>query len=226
MTVRTARALLAAGCLALAAPAAASPAPRTMVREALAAIEAGNPALHTTFRPGSPVPSVLTGVAIPTRGATPRARVEGFINSHRDLFGGASLEVEAINERRGRTLARLGQRHDGLVVLDRAMTVTLDAAGHVVQLSGEASPLTHVERATIDAEAAREIAIRAVTRTGAPAQLPELHAVVSRGIVALGARGTEVFEVELSRQPLREHLVVRVDAHRGRVIGVRDRIEH
>lgn len=226
MTVRFARALFAAGGIALAAPALAAPAPRAEVRAALDAIEAANPALHATFRPGSPVPSVLTGVAIPTAGETPRARVLGFVAAHRGLFGGAELVVGDVTARGARTVARLEQRHAGQVVLDRAMTVTLDAAGRVVQMSGELSPLTTVEPATIDADAAREIAIRAVTRTPAPAALPALATVVRRGVVALGGRGTEVFEVELSRAPLREHLVVRVDAHRGRVIGVQNRIEH
>lgn len=226
MTVRSARALFAAGCLALAAPAAAAPAPRAEVRAALDALEAGNPALQATFRPGSPVPSTLRGVAIPTVGATPAARVEGFVAAHRGLFGGATLVVDAVTERRGRTVARLGQRHDGRVVLDRAMNVTLDAEGRVVQLSGEATPLSTVDRATIDADTARELAVRHVLRAPAPARLPEVYTRVRPGIVALGARGTEVFEVELAREPLREHLVVRVDAHRGRVIGVRDLIEH
>ncbi|MCB9542323.1 MAG: hypothetical protein R3F65_24500 [bacterium] len=222
MTVHLARALCAAGCLALAAPALAAPAPRAEVRAALDAIEAHHPRLHATFRPGSPVPAVLTGVAIPTVGETPRARVEGFVAAHRALFGGAELVVGDVSARGARTVARLEQRHGGLVVLDRAMTVTLDAAGRVVQMSGELSPLTTVEAATIDADAARAIALRAVLGDAAATA----HTEVRRGLVALGGRGTEVFEVELMRQPLREHLVVRVDAHRGRVIGVQNRIEH
>lgn len=224
MPARLTRALLGAGCLVLAAPAVASPTPT--VRAALDTLEVAHPTLTTTFRPDSPVPATLTGVEIPTRGETPTARVEGFVRAHRALLGDAELAVVGVSERRGRTVARLVQHHAGLEVLDRASTVTLDADGDVVRFTGAVASIERLDRATIDEASARDLAIRAVMKTPADAPTPEMHARVRRGVVVVGTRGTEVYEVELSRQPLREHLVVRVDAHRGRVIGVRDRIEH
>lgn len=224
MPARLTRALFGAGCLVFAAPAVASPTPD--VRAALDTLAVEHPTLDTTFRPGARVPVALTGVEIPTVGATPTARVEGFVRAHRALFGGAELAVGAVSERRGRTVARLVQRHEGLAVLDRTATVTLDAEGDVVRFTGAVATIERVDRATIDEATARALAIRAVTKAPADAPLPEMHTRIARGLVVVGTRGTEVFEVEMSRQPMREHLVVRVDAHRGRVIGLRNRIEH
>lgn len=224
MSARLTRALFGAGCLVFAAPAVASPTPD--VRAALDTLTVEHPTLDATFRPDSRAPATLRGVEIPTEGATPTARVEGFVQRHRALFAGAELAVSSVSERRGRVVARLVQRHDGLEVLDRTATVTLDADGDVVRFNGAVATIDRVDRATIDEDAARALAIRAVTKTPADAPLPELHTRIERGVVVVGTRGTEVFEVELSRQPMREHLVVRVDAHRGRVIGMRNVVEH
>ena len=49
---------------------------------------------------------------------------------------------------------------------------------------------------------------------------------VFRGVIVLGSVGTEVYEVHTTRLPMAEHLVVRIDAHAGRVLSVRNRIIH
>lgn len=236
MTARLARAvcgLVTAGCLGLAGPSLAGPAPDPGVAPpspsstparpdaALARLRATHPALTTTRRPGSPVPSVISGLSVPTAGPTPEARVEGFLAAHRDLFGGAELTVERAAPRPGRTLVHLRQRHGALPVLDRGAVVVLDDAGRVVRISGDVRPLTRLDRATIDEADARALALRHLgLDAAAPATLER------RGVVAVGGHGIEVIEVELSRQPLAEHLVVRIDAHAGRVIGVRNRMVH
>ncbi len=227
MTARLARALIAAGCLATAAPAIAAPvAPATVVEPALDALRLEHPELRAVRRAGSPVPTVLTGLAVPTEGADAHARVAGFLARHQGIFGGAELVADTIRTRPGRTLVSLNQTHAGLPVLDRGVTLVLDADGRVVRISGDVRPVTRLERATIDPATAREIAVRHATGASLAEPLPDVPTSIERGIVAVGGHGVEVFEVEVVRQPLAEHFVVRIDAHAGRVLSVRNRVTH
>ncbi len=226
MIARLARALLAAGCLVGSASALAAPPGPSDAAAALDRLRVDHPALKATHRPGSPVPTVLSGLAVPTEGADAAARVEGFLAGHRALFAGAELRVDTVRPRPARTLVALTQTHDGLPVLDRGASVTLDADGRVVRVSGHVRPLTHVDRATIDPEAARALAVRHITGASMAEPLPQIALRVDRGVVAVGSRGTEVYEVHVSRRPLAEHLIVRIDAHAGRVLGVRNGMVH
>lgn len=228
-------ALVAAG-LALTGPALAAPPSMTAAPTApgatapaqqhLDSLRVAHPGLRATFRPGAALPSLVTGLAEPTTGATPTARVTDFITRHPALFAGVELTPVAVKQRPDRTLVQLEQRHAGLRVLDRSASVTLDAAGRVIRTTGDAQPIKRFDRATISAEQARSLAIRAVFHLGPDAPLPAIDAPVERGVVVVGTRGTEVLEVGLTRRALHESLVVRVDAHAGRIVSVRNLVRH
>lgn len=224
MNFRTARAILAAGCILISLPALAAGPTRSAapveIDAALDALRRDNPELRVVRRPGATTPSTIIGLRVPTRGETVHDRVTGFVSEHPVLVGHARLDVEKVRTRAGRTIVALQQTHEGLPVLDRGVSVILDAEHRVRRVVGEVQALTRVAKATIDADTARSIALAHI---GAPATLVTL---ARPGIAAIGGHGVEVFEVEASRQPLAEHLIIRVDAHAGRVLSVRNRVTH
>ncbi|MCA9538160.1 MAG: PepSY domain-containing protein [Myxococcales bacterium] len=225
MTAPTARALLLVSGLLLGGAAQAHPFV-FHVRERVDALRADFPSLKATFRPGQPTPALLTGLRVPTEGATPRARAEAFLWLNPELVGADAVDFIEANQVSGRTIVRFRPQHAGLPVLDRSVVVTLDDAGNVISLGGDTAPITRFNRATIDEETARLIAQRKVTGAAADAPVALAPSVVRKAVVAFAGVGTEVYEVELSRQPLAEHLVVRIDAHTGEILSVRNRVVH
>lgn len=232
------RVALAAGALALTGPALAAPPPTAAVRAAATApaaaparrhlelLRMAHPQIRATFRPGAPLPSLVTGLSEVVDGETPAERATAFFARHPALIEGVSLRHTGVKERPGRTLVQFEQRHAGLKVLDRTLSVTLDADDRVIRTTGDVQPIRRFDRATITAERARELAIRAVFRLAPDAPLPAIDVPVERGVVLVGTRGTEVFEVGLTRRALHESLVVRVDAHAGQIVGVRNLVRH
>lgn len=128
---------------------------------------------------------------------------------------GVELTPAKVHVRRTRTVVRFAQTWRGLPVLDRAVTVTV-RDGRVIRTHGQATPIRHFRAATIDAERARTLAMSA--RNGA---VGEPRAVV----LALGDVGTAAFEVDVVAASF-SHVVVRIDAHEGRVVGVQNKVWH
>ena len=50
--------------------------------------------------------------------------------------------------------------------------------------------------------------------------------VVKEALIVGGNVATRLFEVHVSRKPLAEHLVIRVDAHAGQVVGIHNAVIH
>lgn len=198
-------------------------APRLDLRRELAAL--GGEALRVHWR--GEHPTVISGLSVPTAGATPVARAQAFLDAHTHLLAGATLVPVDAHSRKGRTTVRLQQRHEGLRVLDQGATLTLDDEGRVIALHNTVTPLKGVRRATLTEAEARDKAVAAVLGDGPvrPNLFNEAASPrIERGVVAVGNLGVEVFEVEVVRQPLAAHMVVRVDGQSGRVIGIRNRV--
>lgn len=123
------------------------------------------------------------------------------------------LTPSKVHVRGERSVVRFAQRWRGLPVVDRAMTVTV-RGGEVVRTHGDATPLRHFRPATIDAARAKALA---AARVGGAVGEP--RAVV----LALGDVGTAAFEVDVVG--VFSHRVVRIDAHEGRVVGVRSMVK-
>lgn len=168
-------------------------------------------------------PTVITGLAIQAPGADAMAQAGAFLEANALLTAGATLVPLEASTRRGRTVVRLGQMYGELPVLDREATVTVDEAGQIIAFHSQAAPLQAVKRALITPEEAREAALRYVLGEG-PVRPEAAAPTIRRGVAAVGNLGVEIFEVEVVRQPLAAHIVVRVDGHSGRVIGVRNRV--
>lgn len=190
---------------------------------ALAELKASHPKVRATWRPGQSIPALVTGLRVPTRGDTPLARATDFVTRHAPLVGGAELTGANVRETGSRARVRFEQRHDGVPVADRGLVVTLDG-DRVISVAGDAAPLRRVKPATIDAEKAKALAFAEIERlSGGPAPT---KATVRQVVLANGDQGVAGFEVEVAHTPFKAHLVIRIDAHAGEVLGLRNRVVH
>jgi hypothetical protein len=164
----------------------------------------------------------VRGIRIPLEGTTPEAQANAFIAQFSHRLGIDGARVENVLPRGERTLIRLQPTHGGVPILDGGLILTL-VDGHLTALNNEAPILERVESARVDADDARQLAAAALAARGIPDANPQ---IVSAGIIALGPVGTPVFEVDWAGLTLDQHWVLRVDAHRGRIIGVTQRGKH
>ncbi len=179
-------------------------------RAAFERLSQTQPGAKALWRAAQPTPSLITGLRIAAPAPEPAARA--FFQRHPELFAPRLLLLE----RKDKSL-RFQQQHEGLPVLEHELRVVLKG-GHIVSINNQTQPLRRVQPARIDEARAKALA-RAHLKVGAD------HPVTARKVVlATGDQGVEAFEVHLSRMPLAEHLVVRVDAHAGTVLGVQDRV--
>ena len=155
-------------------------------------------------------------------GVTPAAQAAAFVARFAHRLGVDGARVERVAARGARTLVHLQPTHAGVPILDGGIVLTIED-GHATALNNEAPFLTRVNPQRLDADAARQLAGEALSARGFAGAAPK---VASLGIVTLGAVGTPVFEVDWAGYHLDQHWVVRVDAHRGRVIGVTRRGKH
>lgn len=218
------RTLVIVAALALPAGAALAETPvaRRAAEASVAALQQRSAAVRAAWQPGAVTPARLTGLRVPTVGATPEARARGFLRAHPDLLALREAVLVSTRKSRERTVVRLQQTHAGRPVVDRVVAITLDGEGAVRSVINATAPLQQVKPSALDAAAARALAVRHVLGRD-DADLPTK---VSPVVFALGTQGVEGFEVELSRVPFHEHLVVRVDGHAGEIIGVRDEVMH
>jgi len=155
-------------------------------------------------------------------GTTPTARAEHFVTRFGDRLGINGARIESVRPRGVRTLVRLQPTHDGIPLLDGGIVLTMEGV-HLTGFNNEATRIDRVESTEIDADAALNLAAEALAAQGIPNAAPQ---IVRAGIVTLGPVGTPVFEVDWAGLRLDQHWVLRIDAHRGRLIGVDQRGKH
>lgn len=185
---------------------------KSPAQQAIQSLRMVQPALRVTWRGGHP--AVITGLDVAIDAPNPVHAAQQFLSLNKLTISNLShIDTQV---RRGRTQVRFAQQHDGLLVLDRTVNVTIDAESRIRSVLNEAIPLTQVRPATITAEAARELALRHVF-----GHVPEVEIVshVRPVIIANGILGVSGFEVGLTRALGAEHIVVRIDAHAGHVLG-------
>jgi hypothetical protein len=199
----------------------AAPAVEATARGAFEALRREQPAARATYRPGREAPAMVTGLAVPTTGAPADAALD-FLRRHAGLLGvpPADLRLAGSETAAGRTVVRFEQWHGGVRVHDAVVVVTFDDAHRILRVVNDAAPVADVSPATIDAAAARTLAVHAVLG-------PAVHdapATVTPVILAAGGRSVAGFEVDVAQVPLLAVRAVLVDGHDGRVIGVTDRV--
>ena len=169
--------------------------------------------------------ALVTGLRYRAPGESAQVKAESFLAAFPALTRGLTLVHERTSEA-GQTVVHFHQWHAGQVVFDRTATIAFDQSGRVRSLNSDAAPIYRTQGATIDAQHAEDLA-REYLSKDVHNQFPIAEqSTVKRGYVVLGGQATEVFEVHTARAPLTEHLVVRVDAHLGRIIGVRNTVIH
>jgi Zn-dependent metalloprotease len=210
--------------VALAATAHAAEPTTTETQSALSRLRARTHNARVVWPSERATPSLLAGLSEHVDGDRPETRAQAFLSSWSPLIGIApeQLRVRSVEDTAGRSTVRFQQLHDGLPVDGRTMSITLEG-DRVISVASDLAPLLVVDRATIQEEQARALAVQAVHGTGPDAPSVEIATQATRSIAATGAHGVEVFRVFVARKPLVEHLEVLVDAHRGRVIGISDR---
>ncbi len=158
---------------------------------------------------------LLLTVALFAPGDAAALQAKTWLQSHAPLAG-AELKRADVRLRRDRAIVRFSQTWRGKPVLDRDVTVTV-RGGEITRVNGHATPIRRFHEATIDAAQARRLAAKAVHGHEAAA-VGEVREVV----LALGDLGTAGFEVQVPK--VLGAVAVRIDAHAGRVVGVRDRV--
>ncbi|MGM0575001.1 MAG: hypothetical protein ACQEXJ_04635 [Myxococcota bacterium] len=219
-----------AALLTMAAASAHAASRQELRRDAEAAFETlkqRRPSARAVWRAERPAPAVVTGLREATEGDSPRLRAEAFVERARALLGVTPGRIAHRGTRsmKGRTVVRWAQRHEGLPVLDRELTITLDDAGRVLRVVNDTVPVGEVPAARVDEDAARRTAVEAAgldPRTlgeEALSRVPAEQAVVAN---PTGAR--RVWVVSVVARPLSRHLRVLVDATSGDVVEVRNMV--
>jgi hypothetical protein len=162
----------------------------------------------------------LSGIRGPTQGSTVRERAEGFLAKHGHLTGAANLRYAGQTKSTRGASVRFEQLHEGFPVFDRQVVVRIDVDGFVTSFTNDARTIVNASSARIDEIQATALALKAI---GEKAE-PETRA--TQGWTITGGHGVAVFEIECMRLPLAEHLVIRIDAHEGRLLSIRNRVLH
>jgi Zn-dependent metalloprotease len=198
---------------------------RRAAQGALAALERGEDKLRVVWPEGRSAPALVAGLAVQSPGDRPEERAQSFLSRWSALTALSldELHLSAVETAGSRTTVRYAQMVNGLPVEGRSLSITLEGT-RVISLVNEAAPLRSVDRATIDADSARVLAVQAVFGAGPEAPSLEIATEATKAIAVVGDHGVEVFKVFVARRPLHEHLEVLVDAHQGRVIGIADRV--
>lgn len=198
---------------------------RRAAQSALAALDHGARKLQVVWPEGRSAPALVAGLAVTSPGDQPLARAQSFLSRWSALTAlkPDELRLSAVETAGTRTTVRYRQVVDGLPVQGRSLAITVEGT-EIISLVSDAVPLASVERATIDAETARVLAVQAVFGAGPESPSLEIATQATKLIAATGDRGVEAFQVFVARRPLLEHLEVLVDAHQGRVIGIADRV--
>lgn len=204
-------------CALLYALVGAAHANPSRAQAALDRLQAEAPGLSVSWPADRLAPWRLSGLDAVAPGDSAAARAAGFLDRHDALLGLAEPPRFNGLERRGdRTIVRFEQLRGGVPVADHGVVVQL-RGDRVVSVVNDAVPLAHVDPATLTAEQAWTLV---ADQVGVDSAMGNVRPV----IFATGDQGVSGYEVDVVVDPFRAHLVVRVDGHRGAILGVRNRV--
>ena len=199
------------------------------VRSAVNTIVKQSKDAKVTWRDLQLTPSLILALQLPLNGSTDRAKAERFIEEYKDLWPGLTVQVKELQARkltRGgeqnttpvkRSVVHLKGLIDGREVLNQDAKLSI-INGVTHHLSNGLDAVAETHRARITSDRARELAL---THINLPLQTA---ALVKRGFVVSVGVAVEVFDVEVSTNPLQSHWVIRVNAVDGSVLNVSDRV--
>lgn len=212
--------------LALAAPPTSSP--TASQRQAFERLSQRYKAARAVWQPTLAGPQMVTGLAASPAGKDDDARARSFLARWETLFGvsPAMLRSFEVQKTRLRSVARFGQVHDGLEVLDRFVALTFDLNGTLLTVASDAVAVDPVKRGTMSLSEAAERAIRAVTGVRSDKPAPKLRASGREVILAGYGGARHAWAVRVVRTLGREHLRVVVDARNGKILQTRNMARH
>ncbi|MEY3015565.1 MAG: hypothetical protein RIT45_4300 [Pseudomonadota bacterium] len=197
-------------------------------QSAIAVLRRRAPRLQVQWQRDGRLPALLTGLAVPTQGlgadaqpdADALARARGFLLAHPALVGGAvdALAALPVSRSARRTVVRFEARPGDVPLLDRTLSVTLDAEGRVLHFVSDLPPLAAVPAGSVAADAATAAA-RAVPRLG--------RALLSTPTPALwqpAGRMLRVWRIDAVVVAGASHLRVLVDAATGEVVHLEEQV--
>lgn len=179
------------------------------------------PGARITVQPGGSALRMLARVQIATQGATPEARAADFLQSWGMALGlePHTLTLEAIEGIADRRVASYSQHLDGVPVIDRAMTISMDGQGRVVRVQSDLTPIRQVWRGPLSEQTAAAIATQLVW-----GDVPLTHLHARPAIVAQPDRsGVLVWVVHVPMRHVLDQVVVLIDSRDGAVIELRNR---
>lgn len=189
--------------------------------QALARLLATSPQAKHQAIPLDGSPALITGLSVPTTGATWDARARHFLAAFPVLP--ASLDTLRVVETRsasGRHSVMFAQTVGGLHVWERSAVVTMDDAGRVLTLTSSLIRVEAVARGGVDEQAARIAAARAVLGPKADASVTKQAAQV---LIAQPGSAEQVWMVSLDAfSPTLMRPLVFVSAVTGQVLAIRD----
>lgn len=132
------------------------------------AVKALPSSVRALWRPGQLGPSVLTGLAVSTSGATPTAHAVDFVQQQQGLLGvlASDLVPGTVRALKTRDVVEFQQMHAGKKVWHHSLAVTVDHGGNVIAVSNDASAVADVKAAVVSVEAAQKTAIAAAGNVG------------------------------------------------------------
>ena len=216
-------------CTLATSPAAAyEPAARADIEQAIDVLRDSNPKLRVVYGRGQLGPSVLTGIRLPTDGATPRARADDFLERMSIVLGVPSTQLAfvKVTATRDRNIVRYRQVTGDQIVHGRVVALTLDAEGFVISISSDAHPVSEVLRGELSDDDARKSAAAAALGTDDHTALPPAPARVERVVIVNGNEAFEAARVLVATRGGAAVLEVLIDTRTGKVASVRPVIKH
>jgi Zn-dependent metalloprotease len=223
-----ASALLASGFIAGSAFASVPPPEFTKNRAAaethVTQLKQRYPATDALFTPGQPGVHVVTGLALKPHGASHEEMAANFLADHFALTGvrGQDFEYLETSTSKHRMVVRFQQVFAKREVVDRLVAVRMELDGTILGLVSDAMPVGRVPKANVTANSARQIA---VTWLGMrQVDTSKLHADAKILATPIGSR--PVWVVHVVAVPMRDHLRVLIDAADGKVLAIRNIVQH
>lgn len=187
------------------------------------------PEARVSWQAGRITPSSIRGLQVEVAGSTVLERAQSFLQTWQQAVGARVQDLSFVKTRgtKTRDVAVFAQWHEGLEVVDRQVTVTLDKAGRVLRLQNDAEPIVEVVRGELSEDDAIAIAVeRVYANQPGQTQTPVVLTNAKKVLVAFGRLAVEAWEVHTTKNPLGDYWIVRVDASTGKVITVRSGVYH
>lgn len=170
--------------------------------------------------------SLITGLKVMMPGSSPAEKATAFLQRYAAALGVSNLQVRETTSSKKQTVVHLDQMYRGLRVVDRSATVTFDKDGFIRAFNSDCGLIESFYGSTIQRNDAVLMALESLSR-GSSESFPLVgEPVVKDAVIVSGAAAVRIYEVHVSRRPFAEHLVIRVDAHAGRVIGMLNTVIH